>query len=276
MIRVLLHAPTLEIGGSERGLYEIAVRLPRDRFEASVWCHCGGPLQCRLESARIPVLISPFDTRRPLQASATIEALQRVNASVFHSFSYLQSCDDVIAAVMAGVPRVITSRSNVRHWDSEWRLRNWEKVRNRYTHAVVAVSRAAARVADEVEGIAARVIYRGIETHVPSPSSLRTALHIPADCLLLGMVGNLKPIKGHEVLLQATARVKRRGLNVRLVLCGTDYGIKNELLELCNTLGLTEDVVFLGPVDDVAPIYRALDIYVHSAHAEGLSTAVLE
>jgi glycosyltransferase involved in cell wall biosynthesis len=49
-----------------------------------------------------------------------------------------------------------------------------------------------------------------------------------------------------------------------------------ELMTLRDRLGLAADVIFLGFREDTAPVYKALDFYVHPAHAEGLGTAVLE
>ena len=276
MIRVLLHAPSLQVGGSERGLCELAARLPRTHYEVLVWCASGGPLLRRLQSAGVQAHILPFYPGLLAPAAATVQALHALRADVFHSFSYVHSSSDVITAVMAGIPRVITSRLNARHWDTERRLRDWEVVRNRYTHAVVAVSAAVARIAGEVEGITARVIYRGVDVAQSQAPRLRVSLGGTGKCLLLGMVGNLKPVKGHEVLLHAMALLKQSRAPVRLVISGADYGRLQELVALRDRLGLAADVMFLGFRKDTAPLYGALDIYVHAAHSEGLATAVLE
>jgi glycosyltransferase involved in cell wall biosynthesis len=61
----------------------------------------------------------------------------------------------------------------------------------------------------------------------------------------------------------------------RLVIAGS--GELEQLLKaLARELHLGEHVVFAGHVADLAPLYRAADLFVMSSHLEGLCTSILD
>jgi glycosyltransferase involved in cell wall biosynthesis len=96
------------------------------------------------------------------------------------------------------------------------------------------------------------------------------------EARLVGMfVGRLAPEKGHEVLLEAWARVFAGDDGVRLVLVGD--GVRRKALEeLAARLAIGRQVVFAGHTDDVAPYLAIADFGLLTSLAEGLSNALLE
>lgn len=92
----------------------------------------------------------------------------------------------------------------------------------------------------------------------------------PAGTLRVGMVGMFGRWKGHEVLLNALAEV--RDLPIRAYVVGTQsYDTagsqvsERELRQLAISLGVSDRMVFTGPVRDVASVMRALDVVVHAS-----------
>lgn len=93
------------------------------------------------------------------------------------------------------------------------------------------------------------------------------------------MLAAIHPHKDHETLLRGWRKVvgaAAGGEPPLLLLAGRSYGYEERLKALAFDLGLGSAVRFVGPVDDVAGLLRAVDLYVHSARTEGLSNAVLE
>lgn len=103
---------------------------------------------------------------------------------------------------------------------------------------------------------------------------------IPGDRLLVGTVGELKPLKGQEDFLRAAAIVARRYPNVDFVIAGEDSspasGCRKAIEELVLKLGLENRVHLLGWLDDVAPLNCALDIFVSASRTESFGLAIAE
>ena len=280
VIPVVFYVPQLTVGGTENQLAELLVQLNRKKFRPAVWCPgAWGPAGDRLSDANIPICRIRLSHRRPISFLQAVRWLREIKPQIFHSFGDGCAALDVLAARLAVVPIVVTSRRNIRHWDPDRKARWSERLRNRWTDCVVANSAAAAAVCADVEGFPRnriQVIYNGVKQglRLPNPE-LRRALRIgPAD-LLVGNVANLKNVKGHNTLIHAFRWVVDELPHARLVICGE--GEEGPALErLCRDLALTDHVSFLGLRHDLGSIYRSLDLYVHSSRAEGLPNAVLE
>lgn len=95
--------------------------------------------------------------------------------------------------------------------------------------------------------------------------------------VLVGIVASLTPVKRHDLLLEAWARVRRHAGPgaARLVLIG-DGPLREPLAAQAAALGLGDDVEFVGAVTDVPAQLRRLDAGVLCSDREGLSNAVLE
>jgi glycosyltransferase involved in cell wall biosynthesis len=106
---------------------------------------------------------------------------------------------------------------------------------------------------------------------------VRAGLDVPAGGLLLVKVANLIPYKGHSDLLQALALAAPRLTRpVVVALAGRDDGIGDALVEEARTLGVLDQVRFLGLRRDVPDILKAADVGLLVSHEEGFSNAVIE
>jgi glycosyltransferase involved in cell wall biosynthesis len=96
---------------------------------------------------------------------------------------------------------------------------------------------------------------------------------------LVVSVGNLKPVKGHDVLIRAVAHVAKQ-YEIRLVCIGggvqSSWG--RELQKLVRHLGIEDGVRFIGSKqpDEVVHWLRAADLFSLASHREGCCNAVLE
>ena len=103
---------------------------------------------------------------------------------------------------------------------------------------------------------------------------------IPEDCLLVGAVGEIKRLKGHEDFVRAAAIVVRRFPNVNFLIAGTDASRTGEhraaLEHLIAKLDLAKHVHLAGWLDDVAPFYCALDVFVSASRTESFGLAIVE
>ncbi|MCE9536940.1 MAG: glycosyltransferase family 4 protein, partial [Nitrospirae bacterium] len=93
----------------------------------------------------------------------------------------------------------------------------------------------------------------------------------PADALVVGSVGWLTDIKGHEHLITAVALLKKDVPSLHLVIVGSGDR-KEALLLLAESLGLH----LLGHRDDVDLCLAGMDLFVLPSLNEGMGRALIE
>jgi glycosyltransferase involved in cell wall biosynthesis len=124
------------------------------------------------------------------------------------------------------------------------------------------------------------VQYNGVDTLQFSPAAdkrtyQQTLLSLDPVRPVIGTVGNLLPIKGHEILLKAARQVVERRPEALFVLVG-DGTRRAELERLAQTLNLSEQVRFLGRRRDVPDLMQAFDVFVLTSNSEGCPNVILE
>ncbi len=112
----------------------------------------------------------------------------------------------------------------------------------------------AERVVSIPNGIADRPL-------TETPAQVRARLKIPEGRPLIAVVAVLETRKGHRVLLQALAKLKKEGLSpMPVTALGGDGPLRGELEALCRELGLSEDVLFLGWEPRHFDLFNAADV----------------
>jgi glycosyltransferase involved in cell wall biosynthesis len=103
---------------------------------------------------------------------------------------------------------------------------------------------------------------------------------IPWDVPLIGTLGELREGKGQRDFVLAAAEVIKKIPDACFVVTGLDHTIdrsfRRELRRLANVLGLGERIIWLDWLDDTAPFYSAIDVFVSPSHSESFGLAILE
>jgi len=282
--RVLIYIPDLQMGGAEANVVMLATRLDRSQFEPVVgWAGTWGMAGDQLNARSIPLFNMKLRTGKPDDA---VQAFREVRPDVYLSFAYRSAYQDVEAARRAGIDAIVTTRSNMRHWDPDMEATTADDRRNKVTRLVVACCHAVAQVCTQVERVPmSRIVvaHNGVDVP-PAPavpraqSTIREELGIPPHVRLLGLTANYRPLKGHATLLRAMQRVIALEPHTHLVTCGTDVepGHRAELQALVETLHLERHVSLLPERSDLTPVYGGLDLFVQASTTEGLSNSLLE
>jgi glycosyltransferase involved in cell wall biosynthesis len=152
----------------------------------------------------------------------------------------------------------------------------------RAADAVVTVSRdLKAKVTDLGVGPdKVHVVYRGISNDLFAPGDrldARRRLGIPAGTSVLLWVGRMVPVKGLDVLLEACATLRGRGVDFRLCLVG-DGPLRRSLESASHDRGLADVVSFVGPQphDMLPDWYQAADLTVLPSRSEGVPNVLRE
>jgi glycosyltransferase involved in cell wall biosynthesis len=112
----------------------------------------------------------------------------------------------------------------------------------------------------------------------------RARLGLPDDCLVVGNVSNINPMKGHDLFIRAAGELRRRRPETKFVILGgqsdrhTNY--LEDLWHAADTLGLKlgRDLIVRDPGGDVASLAPAFDVFwlTSPPRSEGVSTVIGE
>jgi glycosyltransferase involved in cell wall biosynthesis len=92
---------------------------------------------------------------------------------------------------------------------------------------------------------------------------------------VIGALGRLEPLGGHDALLRAAKELLGRGLDFRLLLVG-EGPEKRHLLALARELGIQESTIFAGDLPGRAEFFDAIDVFVAPALRDGFGHDLLE
>lgn len=189
----------------------------------------------------------------------------------------------VLAARLAGVPRVVSSRHN----DDRFRTRPPVRLLNRALwrgiDAGIAISGAIRAFSLRVEGAPAERLHTvpygldpaTIPARPDARAALRAALGLPADALLVGSVCRLVEQKGLLYGLRGFAAVAGEIPGAHYVIAG-DGPLRPALAAEARALGVSERVHFLGWRDDAHAVFAALDVFLAPSLWEGFGLVFLE
>ncbi len=148
---------------------------------------------------------------------------------------------------------------------------------------IVACAHSSARVHSDL-GYDARhmkVVYNGCDLSrfkfAPEMQSRkRIQLGIAPDTKVIGFVARFNPQKDHNNLLAAVSLLKARGHEVRVLLIGPGLIPSNSAVsQMIKKVGLDDDVMLLGPQDEIPDLMAAMDLHVMSSAFGEASPLVL-
>ena len=278
---------TLEIGGSERQLVQLATGLDRTAFDPLVVCLSkGGPLERDLADGGVPVKIVGLRSLRqvwhsPISLGRLVRLVARERPTIVHGFLFWAYVLGAYAARLVGVPIVVASRRSLGIYkEGKAHYLALERLANRMTDIVVANSEAVRRDVIRQEGLAGEkvaVIHNGVELDPAAltPHPDRASIGVDAESPLVGVLANLIPYKGHDHFLIAWQIVVRRFPNAVALLIG-EGPARRDIERRISELGLGRSVRLLGTRDDARAVLSLLDLVVHPSQQEGFSNAILE
>ena len=203
---------------------------------------------------------------------------------IYATWAYPDGWAAVRLARQAGLPVVIQVHG------SDILVVTQHRVRHQLTFdalraadGVIAVSSdLAQKVLDEgVRPDRVGVVYGGVDSDLFHPGPRRDArrrlgLDQETDPLIL-FVGNLLPVKGIDVLIDACAELTRAGERFQCCIIGQGP-LAQPLTTQINRLGLSDRVKLLGPKhqSELPDWYRASDLLVLPSRSEGVPNVLRE
>ena len=201
---------------------------------------------------------------------------------VYSTWAYPDSYSAYLAARDVNLPLIIRVHgSDINEYMQDGARREKILEAIRYSSGVVVVSAALKRLLVEygIEEEKLHLIYNGVDRDSFKPSDkfeAREKLGINSDKRVILFAGNLKWVKGVDLLVEAFAGL--RDLNeVELHIVG-DGPLRKRLVSMVSKLGLRGSVIFHGPIEHrMMPVWiSACDILCLPSRAEGTPNIVLE
>jgi glycosyltransferase involved in cell wall biosynthesis len=190
--------------------------------------------------------------------------------AVVHTTELYSNIFGLPGAALAGVPARIGNRRELNPDKSRTQIA-MQRVAYACAHTVVANSRAAADrlIAERMPSQKVAVVPNGLDVERVLPRPPRSTLR------KVVVVANLRPEKGHEVLIDAAVHVLQRFPDASFEIVGGGPELE-PLLAHAAARGVRHAFTFLGHRDDVPARLADADIFVLPSRSEAFPNAVLE
>jgi len=272
-VRVLQVNSATSIGGGERHVADLANALAQRGHDVYAVLRHRSPLVGELRS-----LPQENITMLPLRNSLDIGSALRLarlirerEIEVVHAHLARDYPLAALAVERAGTARLVITRHVL------FPLNRLHRFTLRRVAYAIAVSRA---VGESLRGIFAESKI----AHVPNGIDLKRFAAIARlgarDRLLVGTIGRLAPIKGHEDFIRAASLIAAKRADVDFVIAGDDESpakdTRTQLERLIRELGLSQRVHLAGRVDETSRLLSDLDLFVSASRSEGFGLAIIE
>jgi glycosyltransferase involved in cell wall biosynthesis len=272
---VLLVVDSLDGGGAQQHVVDLAVALRRRGRPVHVACTTAGTGAAALADAGVPVTVlldqPPGRGTAGRPERALRELVTELRPAVVHAHLFASAAAAAHAVRGSAVPLVITE-----HTEGPWRDRRARALSG-------LVYRRADRVVATSTAIRDRLVTEHgvppdrIEVLLPAAAELPTTggpLAVPGRPAV-GLVGRLVPDTGVDVLLRAAALVSAVVPQVAFLVVG-DGPLRPELERRATVLGLAGTVTFTGYRSDAPRLVSGLDVLAVPSRADGSPLVVCE
>jgi glycosyltransferase involved in cell wall biosynthesis len=287
--RILNVVPTLMCGGTENQFMTLARQLDPSRFELEFAClRRWGPFVQEVTDRQIPLVEYPVRTFRSVQAlrqqARLARHITRNGIQIVHAYNFYGNvfavpparfaAPVVIASVRDRAPYLTPMQKRVQRWACQFAdcvLVNADAVRDWLIGEGYDESKIA-------------VIRNGVDltrfTTPADPARIRRELAIPGDAPLVVVVSRLTRLKGLEQLIEATALLRERHPDARVLIVGetapSETAYLAELQGRAEQHRVSDRVIFMGLRSDVPALLAAADVSVMPSLNEALSNVLLE
>jgi len=288
-INVLVLLLSLNVGGTERHMINLATHLNREKFNLVICClydlgSLGKQFVKRDERTKVysDLIRNKFDLCGiykiyRIMKNERIHILYTINSPLTQLWGTVLF---KMSAIDAYITRVATTKPRL-HGK---RRRIVNRIMIPLVDKVIAQADIHKKYLTEFEGIGKNkieVIYNGVELERFNAETdrlkLRESIGIGRSDPIIGIVARLAPEKGHDVLLKSAKRVVNEYPSARFLIIG-DGEERQKLQQITFQLGIESNVIFLGERNDIPSMLAILDIAVLSSQqiVETVSNAILE
>lgn len=302
-MKVLYLNHTGQMSGGEQSLITLLARLPHD-VSATVACP-PGPLakaagNLGVPTVRVPGMegslkLHPWHTGRGLfdigRATLSVRRLAtKLGADLVHANSIRAGLVAAFAASAGGPPAVV----HIRDCLPPGRLSSLtlKEIGKRASVVLSNSHYTKASFTRVCPNVPTRVVHSPVDLErfdpaTIEPSVARARLDLGPSTFVLALIAQITPWKGQDDAIRILGHLKSRERDLRLLLVGSPKFISRAarydnrtyalaLERLTVSLGLRDDVMFLGERDDIPEILRAVDVLLVPSWEEPFGRTIIE
>jgi glycosyltransferase involved in cell wall biosynthesis len=193
--------------------------------------------------------------------------IKKNSYDLVHTHLSTSSMNGTLAARMAGVPCVSTVHGLSGKLSFLW------------ANHLIAVSGSVRQhlIAQGIDSDRISVVYNGSPTsEFPTDrESARLRLGLPLDVPIVGTVSRVTPLKGIQDAIRAVSRLKQTFPNIRYLVVGDGDDLEH-CRNLAASLGVFDNVDFVGYQKDVDPYLASMDLFLFPSLKEAMGIALVE
>ncbi|HEY6019003.1 MAG TPA: glycosyltransferase [Candidatus Paceibacterota bacterium] len=283
MIKVVYVITKANWGGAQRYVFDLATRLPKEQFEASVAFGQPGRLADALKTAAIPTH-TVRSMQRDVSFGADIKSFfelyrlfYKEQPRVVHLNSSKAGGVGALAARFAGVPTVVFTAHGWPFWEERsWSARKLIWLASWLTallvDTVICISDFDLAVARKMPGITKKAvrIYNGIDINAPLGTGDVIRAAFPVGVSITGTIGELNKNKNQIALIEEAAQ--KPDMYVAIV----GEGELRETLEQKIQEYQLQDRVKLFGFMPASEVLKGFDTFALPSIKEGLPYVLLE
>ena len=296
-INILYINSTAKMSGAEFSLLSLLEGLERSKYQPFLLVPEKGPLSDKVKKLGMKIFIMPdmikygeghqlYKLPRIIKSLFNIRALIKKNhINLVHSNSPRTAYLGAAAARLSKVSTVTHVRDI---YQSPFARPLKARLLSILSDKIIAVSSATKNsIITTLPSLEPKikVVYNGVDIKSMENypvHNFREEFHLGHSDPLIGCIGLINPVKGQEILIRASAVLKKTFPSLKVVIVG-DILLKDEKLHidelkrLVLDLGLERNVIFTGFRNDVFSVIRSLDIVIHpSVYPEPFPRNLLE
>lgn len=269
------------LGGGERVVLRLAKALPQYGFRASILTFSYHPESAfHLADAPCPVYLLELGKAVGLRSARAAWELRRFirrqHVELVQTFFESSDLWGGLVTRLLSPAKLVWSRRDMGILRGKKHTTAYRSLR-RLPHAVVAVSQKVAGHVRSVDGVPPQrvhVVYNGLDLNTAALARRAGAAGAP----VITTVGNIRRVKGHDLLLRAAPAVLSAFPQATFSIAGEvlepDYF--SELKRLAVDLGIEDHVQFVGKITDLPAHFTTADLFVLPSRSEGFSNALIE
>jgi glycosyltransferase involved in cell wall biosynthesis len=290
-VRILFLVRALDYGGAERQLVILANGLAQRGHRVAIAVfYSGAPLEKEIDRSRVRLI--PLEKRSRWDLLSLywklLQVVQRDHPDILHGW---MSDPNLVASMIrlsypkvrvfwcvrcANVDMILDRVGRTAHW--------FEQRLSRFADCIVVNSQAGFNHAAS-RGFPLHKMFHipngiDVDEFYSDPAAgqkVRAEWGFTGSERLIGLIGRLDPIKGHEGFLRAGELLAQELPEVRFICIGhpsMPYRVKLEALS--RELGLEEKVRWIPARPDMRAVYNALDVVCLCSISEGLPNVIGE
>jgi len=273
-------------GGTEVQLINMINGLNEKGFEITLICLRSGNWE-KLDTDMVSCTTKMMEInkfKRPvtyLNYLKLISHFRKNRPDVVHTFFPTSNVIGVLAARLAGVKAIVSSRRDYGEWmNTKYLIAT--KFANRFVDKVISNSHPVKYLTVGKEKLSESkvdVIFNGIDVSrfdsLKVDLDLKESLGIPRNDKVVAILANFRPMKYHWTFVRAAKIILDKRPDVSFLLIGEGPTMA-DTQKLADELGVANKMFFAGSRGDVIDLLPIIDVGVNCSEAEGLSNAIME